>query len=783
MTASAIGPGSEERIARLLASVAAARTFESIAGRLVRDGRELTGADGLALYFFRDGTWRTDDSGDAKLAAFVAEGRPGGGVQTIDDTGEAAMRSLAIVELNAAARLCAVWNEPGRSAGSAGLVGALAEVARAALENARLLAEARRDEVQLQAVLDSVSDCYYTLDREWRLVEFSRSSEIYFNLKREDVIGRSLWDLFPSGRGQAYEDACRAAMDRGERGRLEAPSAFQPGHAVEMRTAPTENGISVAITDITERRRAEANLRRQTRELQAVLDAAPAAIWIARDSEGRQIDGNVFARALLRVPQDANMSKSAPAAATALRHFRVLAADGAEIASDNLPVQRAARGEHVLGFEETIVFDDGAEVHLLGNAVPLRDRSGTVRGSVAAFADVTNLKQVERDLTELTRTLESRIAEAVAEREAALGQLHEAQKTEALGQIAGGVAHDFNNLLAPIIGGLDLLRRRHAGDARTERLIDGAIQSAERARTLVQRMLAFARRQPLQRTAVNVPALLQSLRHLLTSSVGSRIRLTIDADDGVAHALADANQLELALLNLAVNARDAMPDGGALTITASGMVEADRALVCLSVTDTGVGMDAATLKRATEPFFSTKGIGKGTGLGLSMVEGFAAQLGGRLELQSTPGVGTTVTLYLPAAVAGATQNAAPVGTSQPRAAGRVLLVDDEPIVRETTRSMLEDFGYTVIEASSGREALGLVEAGPAPDWLITDHMMAGLTGADLARAVRQIIPQVKVLIISGYAEVDEIAPDLPRLAKPFRQAELAERLAAGERSA
>jgi CheY-like chemotaxis protein len=280
----------------------------------------------------------------------------------------------------------------------------------------------------------------------------------------------------------------------------------------------------------------------------------------------------------------------------------------------------------------------------------------------------------------------------------------------------------------------------------------------------------------LQKSAIDIAALVESLQTLIVSSVGTRVHIAIDTPRTLPRATADANQLELALLNLALNARDAMPDGGVLTIAAAE----EGGFIRLSVTDTGIGMDAATLKRATEPFFSTKGVGKGTGLGLSMVHGLAAQLGGRLELSSTPGVGTTAALLLPIADGASDNTTASTATAPAQAFGRLLLVDDEHPVRETTRAMLEDLGYTVTEAASAAEALRLVEAQAAFDWLITDHMMPGMTGADLARAVRQRYPRIRTLVISGFAEVDELAPDLPRLAKPFRQDELAGALASGE---
>jgi PAS domain S-box-containing protein len=372
-----------------------------------------------------------------------------------------------------------------------------------------------------------------------------------------------------------------------------------------------------------------------------------------------------------------------------------------------------------------------------------------------------------------------------AELDLAQEALRQSQKLEAMGQLTGGVAHDFNNLLTPIIGSLDMLYRRGQGDARERRLIDGALQSAERAKMLVQRLLAFARRQPLQPGAVDLAALVTGMADLIASTSGPQIKVTVDVAADLPPAMADPNQLEMAILNLSVNARDAMPDGGGLTISAGveTIGQGHRSqlkpgpYVRLSVADTGAGMDEATLARAIEPFFSTKGIGKGTGLGLSMVHGLASQLGGALVLASKPGLGTNAALWLPV-------SPRPVETAgdsaSPRTAkviGRALLVDDEDIVRMTTADMLVEFGYEVVEASSGEEALRLLDAKLQIDVLVTDHLMPGMTGVDLARALRHRRPGTPVLIVSGFAEADGIAPDLPRLTKPFRQSDLAASLA------
>ncbi|HET9161293.1 MAG TPA: ATP-binding protein, partial [Caulobacteraceae bacterium] len=389
----------------------------------------------------------------------------------------------------------------------------------------------------------------------------------------------------------------------------------------------------------------------------------------------------------------------------------------------------------------------------------------------------SELRAREQQLKTLNETLEARVEETA-------GKLVQAQKIDTLGQLTGGVAHDFNNLLSPIIGGLDRLQRGGLSEERAQRAISGALESAERAKTLVQRLLAFARRQPLQPIAVDLVRTMTGLKELISSTMGPRVEVVIDVPSGLPAATADPNQLELAILNLVVNARDAMPEGGILSIVARTAVDGapdhlpPGDYVELRIADTGAGMSADVLACAVEPFFSTKGVGRGTGLGLSMVHGLAAQLGGALKLQSEPGRGTVVELWLPAS-----KTAAPspdASTFEPAAppTGGVLLVEDDVLVRASTAAMLSDLGYTVVECGSAAEAIVLLEGGVAIDLMVSDHLMPGMTGAELARTVAKRWPAIGALIISGYANVDEIAPDLPRLIKPFRQADLAAALTA-----
>jgi signal transduction histidine kinase/ActR/RegA family two-component response regulator len=366
-------------------------------------------------------------------------------------------------------------------------------------------------------------------------------------------------------------------------------------------------------------------------------------------------------------------------------------------------------------------------------------------------------------------------------------QLRQAQKMETIGQLTGGVAHDFNNLLTPIVGALDLLRRKGQPDERSQRLTSAALQAAERARVLVQRLLAFSRRQYLQPRAVDIQTLVESIADLVSRSLGPRISLVLNIDKGLPAAHVDPNQLELALLNLAVNSRDAMSGQGTLTIsaymqTASGRPTAKPGkYIGLAVRDTGIGMDEETLRRAIEPFFTTKGVGRGTGLGLSSVQGLAEQSGGHFQLESQPGKGTTATLWLPVseeAAADATVSLVP-DTIFAKAENRsILLVDDEELVRVGVADMLTEAGYVVTQASSGYQALRYLEDGLKIEALITDFAMPGMTGVELAQEALALRPDLQVMLITGYdTRMDQSTVGLPRLAKPFRQADLAEAVA------
>ncbi|OJF91117.1 hybrid sensor histidine kinase/response regulator [Pararhizobium antarcticum] len=425
-----------------------------------------------------------------------------------------------------------------------------------------------------------------------------------------------------------------------------------------------------------------------------------------------------------------------------------------------------------------------------------RQRNTMVEKLVGVSSDITTRKLWEEELKRLNDTLEERVAlrtaelkasnatlvDQVAQRERAEEQLRQSQKMEAIGQLTGGVAHDFNNLLMAVLGNLELLAKHCAGDPKTLRLVEGAMQGAKRGASLTQRLLAFARRQDLKVEPVDLKTLVAGMSDLLARSVGPNVRVAMALPDTLPLTLVDGNQVELALLNLAVNARDAMPDGGAVSVSLRhetlALTQKDLAAggyVVLSVEDTGHGMSKQTLSKAIDPFFSTKEVGKGTGLGLSMIHGLAVQLNGGLKLTSTVGEGTKAELWLPSTLRQAEQGVtvAPNSGTGEQAPLRILMVDDDALIAMSSVDMLEDLGHLVTEANSGMAALELLEKGEEFDLVITDYSMPGMTGAELARAARALLPQLPIMIASGYADLPPGAGiDLPRLSKPYSQAQL-----------
>ncbi len=402
---------------------------------------------------------------------------------------------------------------------------------------------------------------------------------------------------------------------------------------------------------------------------------------------------------------------------------------------------------------------DNIHRHFLDQTVLIRDEDGGPREYFGLWFDVTERKQLEQNL------------------------LH-ASKLEAVGRLTGGIAHDFNNMLSVVIGNLDLLQRSVAGNEKALRRTRLAMEGAQRCADLTHRLLAFSRRQPLQAAVVDLTALMPGLLELMRRTLGERIKVEFESSDALWPVKVDRVQFEAGLINLAVNARDAMREGGDLRIRLENKVFAETEdpggeCVVISVTDTGEGMPPAVMQRVFEPFFTTKESGKGTGLGLSMVYGFVQQSGGRVELESAQGQGTTIRLVLPRAAGEIDRAEEPVAdAAEPFGQGRkVLVVEDDPAVRQVAVSTLNSMGFRVQEAETGDDAARLLQCDGDIQLVVSDVRMPGdLTGIDLARLVRRERPSVRVLLTTGYVDEDSTVDDVDLLYKPYRANDLAEKI-------
>jgi PAS domain S-box-containing protein len=429
--------------------------------------------------------------------------------------------------------------------------------------------------------------------------------------------------------------------------------------------------------------------------------------------------------------------------------------------------------------------------------VILRDVNERRAISEALRKSETEARDAAAALSELNQTLEQRVQERTARMMQMEEELRQSQKMEAIGQLTGGIAHDFNNLLQGITGGLDLVKKRVMQGRFNEidRFISGAMTSASRASALTHRLLAFSRRQPLAPKPLEVNPLLASMEELFRRTLGERVLFELVTAGGLWLTKCDPNQLENAVLNLAINARDAMPDGGKLTVeTGNSHLDSVYATVhpeiepgqyvCISVTDTGSGMSAATIERAFEPFFTTKPIGRGTGLGLSMIYGFAKQSGGHAKIYSELGKGTTVKLYLPRFRGQVEQEEQIPDLSDIYNAHTnetVLVVEDEFVVRELIVEVLKELGYSTLEADDGPAALKILDSKQRIDLVISDIGLPGLNGRQIIDAAREVRPSLKVLFMTGYAENAAIAagflePGMSMITKPFAMEALATRI-------
>ena len=519
-------------------------------------------------------------------------------------------------------------------------------------------------------------------------------------------------------------------------------------------------GFAKITRDLTERKEAEEALRQTEQQFRLLVQGVTDYAIYMLDRRGHVVSWNAGAQRIKGYGPDEIIGE----------HFSRFYTD--EDRATDLPNRALGIAAEEGRFEREgwRVRKDGSQfwAHVLIDAI--RDEDGELIGFAKVTRDVTERMENQRALEEA--------------REA----LFQSRKLEAIGQLTGGVAHDFNNLLMAILGSLELVQKRLPYDPKITPLLRNAVAGAERGALLTQRMLAFARKQELQLRSVDLGSLTRGLLDFLQRSIGPQVDIRLSFPHGLQPARTDPVQLETALLNLVVNARDAMPAGGLITISGALRTlhgqKADLAAgdyIRLRVEDNGSGMDADVLARATEPFFTTKGVGKGTGLGLSMVHGLAAQSGGALQIDSAPGAGTRIDIWLPVAAAHEEQHSArPVPASDEPDAGRlvVLAVDDDSLVLTNTVAMVEDLGHEALVASSGAEALSILHERFDVDLIIADEKMPGMTGSQLASKALDARPGLPIVLVSGYCELEPGSGSpglhLPRLAKPFTQSQLAQ---------
>jgi PAS domain S-box-containing protein len=520
-------------------------------------------------------------------------------------------------------------------------------------------------------------------------------------------------------------------------------------------------GYAKITRDLTERKKAEQTLKLSEEQFRLLVQGVTDYAIYMLDTEGRVSNWNLGAQRIKGYLPEEIIGQ----------HFSQFYTE--EDRTNQEPQRALATAAREGRFEKEgrRVRKDGTRFWAHVVIDPIRDETGEIVGYAKITRDITERREAQE---KLEKTREA---------------LFQSQKMEAIGHLTGGIAHDFNNLLMAVLGSLELMRKRLPDDPKLRALLENAVQGAERGAVLTKRMLAFARRQELNSETIHIPELVRGMTDLLQRSLGQSIAIDTRFPLALKPIRADANQVEMALLNLTVNARDAMPDGGRIVLAAreEAMEASDiRGLnpgryVCLSVIDSGMGMDQSTLDRAAEPFFTTKGPGKGTGLGLPMVHGLAEQSGGRLILKSRIGEGTTAELWLPVAeeLAPAAEKGRPEVARLERQKHSlvVLAVDDDTLVLNNTVAMLEDLGHRAIGAASGKAALDILQNEEPIDLVITDQVMPQMTGLQLAAAIREEWPALPLMLTTGFAEIPSDAMEFPRLSKPFTQLELAARLA------
>lgn len=624
------------------------------------------------------------------------------------------------------------------------------------------------DDSRYRLLVDAIIDyAIYMLDRDGYVTSWNTGARRFKGYEAEEIIGQHFSRFYTEADREAGVPA-RALRTAAEDGRFESEgwrirkdgTRFWAHEMIDPVRSPLGEliGFAKITRDLTERHATEETLRRSEQQFRLLVQGVTDYAIYMIDLQGRVTNWNAGAQRIKGYAPDEIIG----------RYFGCFYTEADREAGEPARALRTAAAEGRFEKEGWRVRKDGERFWAHVVIDPIRDDDGKIIGFAKITRDITERQAAQRELDEARQTL------------------FQAQKLDAIGQLTGGVAHDFNNLLMAVLGSLELLRKRMPDDPKVMRLLDNAVQGAERGAALTRRMLAFARKQDLDLQGVDLDALVAGMAGLLQRSLGPSIELVSSFPPGLPPALTDANQLESALLNLAINARDAMPEGGRIT------VEGDEQLlgpgsaiglphgryVRLSVVDNGAGMDADTLSRATEPFFTTKGVGKGTGLGLPMVHGLAEQSGGRLWLTSRPGHGSRIEIWLPRAetLGPAEVIAYPAPALAHDARRRpllVLAVDDDSLVLTNMAAMLEDLGHRVIGASSGAEALAALGDHPV-DLVITDYAMPEMTGLQLADQIGACHPSLGVVLATGYAELPPGAgAGMPRLAKPYSQAELA----------
>ncbi|HZC17263.1 MAG TPA: PAS domain S-box protein, partial [Caulobacteraceae bacterium] len=617
----------------------------------------------------------------------------------------------------------------------------------------------------LADLLRSSGEAFYAADRQGRATLCNRAFLAMLGFAREeDVIGRRLHDLIhhshPDGAPYAETDCpiyrCTAT---GEPAHVDDEVFFRIGgesFPVEYWAYPVHRdgvleGAICTFIDISERRAAQAALARSEAEFRTLAEAVPNLLWASRpDGQLNWFNSRVFAYTGLS-PGEAPSWQS------------VLHPDDVGPATERWTAAVAIGETYETEFR--LRRADGVYRWHLARALPIRNEAGQIVRWIGSNTDIEDQKIAAAALETLNLTLERQVLERTGELMAAEAALRQSHKMEAVGQLTGGIAHDFNNMLAVVIGSLDLLKRRLAGgDARAERYVEAASEGARRAALLTQRLLAFSRQQPLQPEPIDANRLVAGMSDLLRHALGAEVRLETVLAGGLWRTHADPNQLENVILNLGVNARDAMPDGGRLTIetqnahlderyVAGHLGVAAGQYVMIAVTDTGAGMSPEVIEQAFDPFFTTKETGKGTGLGLSQAYGFIKQSGGHVKIYSELGQGTTVKIYLPRLAGAAGGDQADGGQAGLVLGDRrevVLLVEDEAVVRQFSVDALVELGYQVIEADGAAAALRLLDAHPEIVLLFTDVVMPDVNGARLAEMARERRPDLKVLFTTGY---------------------------------